>query len=160
MVNFSSGDTVAPIVENVWPTGTGISLTPSTVRVQFNEDMHAGSFLGNATLVADDGTNVALAFIGYSTYNNQVSYQVNGSLEEYTEYTLSLLPGIQDESGNGLTGTTDYTFRTLSTSEPHIVDYEFNSCPAQNKVNVKVTYDRAMDPSTVDPTRTYSLRHY
>lgn len=154
--NFKTGDTVPPVVVSITPQGLNIPYkVDQFIKVTFNEEMDVLS-VRNALEITD--TN---GIVPYDFFNYEVVYDNNGNmrstatyripknyLSAYMPYTIKI-SGAKDIYQNLIQPITYYNhFRTASDTNPQIINYSLSEC--NNKIQLKIDYDREMKPELVD----------
>ena len=110
-------DSSLPTLASVSPSQTAVSaLVNATVQLTFSEPVSAVSAAGKITLTGiknNSGTAIASGIAGsISVSSNVLTFTPSANLSKGYEYQVDVASGIQDISGNPVTSSMTWSFRT------------------------------------------------
>lgn len=141
-----------PEVDTLFPLdqSNGVA-TNVEISISFSEEMDPDSFTSDSFVVSVQETGVSVA--GSTTFTNTIlTWNPDLSLDEFTEYHVSLNADIADLSGNGLKDTPyTFSFTTGDFAAPFIVETEPSNGGQDIELSptVSITFSERMAPLTV-----------
>ncbi|MEO8576085.1 MAG: Ig-like domain-containing protein [Gemmatimonadales bacterium] len=161
---FTTGDTNAPSVTAVVPASgaTNVALN-TTVKVTFSEPMDPTSITTTTFSLKNTVTSAVIAStVTYDNATTSATLTPGAPLAGNTNYTVTVTTGAKDAAGNPLGGQFTSTFTTLilDSTPPSVtsVNPVNNATGVPISTNVLVSFNEAMDPTTINTT-TVTLRN-
>jgi Ice-binding-like/Bacterial Ig-like domain len=157
---FTTGagpDTTRPLVSSTNPIDTATSVsTNQKIVATFDKGMDSTTLNGTTFTLVGPGVTPVIGNVTYSTIGNTATFTPSSPLATSTTYTATITTGVADLAGNTLASNFVWTFMTgLSTDA--IAPTVTTTTPANLAssvgidASVNATFDKAMDPSTLNP---------
>ena len=150
-----SSDTTAPAATSTIPanSATGVAIN-SKLSATFSEAMDP-STITTATFTLMQGTTNISGTVAYAANSDTATFTPSTNLAPNTVFTATLTTGVKDVAGNALASSIVWTITTgaaADTTAPNVVSTNpinnATSIAINNSVNA--TFDKAMDPLTID----------
>jgi len=157
-------DTEPPVITSTSPVNEADSVYVITdIKVSFSEPMDIESVNDNFALTWEEGTpavtNIVEGSISWDNERRKLTFTPSRSLNEDTEYTITISSEATDLSANHL--ATDNTFEFVTVEEAAPVIIYLGPKDEQSDVTVETPvvadFSEPVDPSTVN-TSTFILR--
>ena len=158
---FTTGagpDTTAPQVSSTNPVDMALSVgTNQKIVATFDKGMNSSTINGATFTLMGPGVTPVLGTVTYSTIGDTATFTPSSALATSTVYTATITTGVSDLSGNPLASNFVWTFTTglaTDTTAPTVTLMN----PANGALGVGIdasvnaTFDKAMDPSTLNPS--------
>jgi hypothetical protein len=150
-------DTTAPLVNATNPANGASSVgTNQSVVATFDKGMDSSTLTAATFTLMGPGVTPVSGTVTYSTIGDTATFTPSVPLLTGILYTATITTGVTDLSGNALASNFVWTFTTgLSTDTTAPTVTLLNPADDQPGVpidaSVNATFDKAMDPSTINP---------
>jgi Ice-binding-like/Bacterial Ig-like domain len=157
---FTTGagtDTTRPLVSSTNPIDTATSVsTNQKIVVTFDEAMDSATLNGTTFTLVGPGVTPVIGNVTYSTIGNTATFTPSSPLATSTTYMATITTGVADLAGNTLATNFVWTFMTgLATDPTAPIIVATNPANGVGGVgidaSVNATFNKAMDPSTLNP---------
>jgi len=157
---FTTGagpDTTAPLVSATNPANGASSVgTNQSVVATFDKGMDSSTLTGVTFTLMGPGVTPVSGTVTYSTIGDTATFTPSIPLLSGILYTATITTGVTDLSGNALASNFVWTFTTgLTTDTTAPTVTLLNPADGISGVgidaSVNATFDKAMDPSTINP---------
>ncbi len=157
---FTTGagaDTTAPLVNTTNPANGASSVgTNQNIVATFDKGMDSSTLTAATFTLMGPGVTPVLGTVTYSTIGDTATFTPSVPLTASTIYTATITTGVTDLSGNALASNFVWTFTTgLTTDSIAPTVTLLNPADGTSGVvvdtSVNATFDKAMDPSTINP---------
>lgn len=149
---FQAEDHTAPSVYKLEPNGNIVNPdTPGQIVLYFTEPVNESSIVNAVELIGGSQTPPTISFDRLEQYNTIAYFNINGSLEQRTDYTIKIKDGISDKKGNVSSVPVNFNFKTGDTIPPTVVSVtpEGLNIPYKTDQIITVTFDEEMDVGSV-----------
>ncbi|GIX41706.1 MAG: hypothetical protein KatS3mg129_1439 [Leptospiraceae bacterium] len=146
---FQVEDHTAPSVYKVEPSGNAVNPdTPGQIVLYFTEPVNETSIQNAVELIGGDQTPPSVTFDRTEQYGTVAYFNINGSLQQKTNYTIRIKEGISDLKGNVSSVPIDFNFKSGDTIPPVVVNVSPQGLNIgfQNDLNIIVEFNEEMDP--------------
>ncbi len=153
-------DYIAPYIERFYPSGGNVDYADGVnIDIIFSENIVESTLPATLNIFEEGSTtSIPNTLISYDSEGSVAKYYIGTqNLKKYTQYNIIIPNTITDAFNNEITGTFGYTFRTLSFSDPRIINYSVDQC--SDKMNIRLFYDRTMDTSDMNDGSLIKVTH-
>ena len=157
---FTTGtatDTTPPTVVSTIPANlaTGVAIN-SKISAAFSEPMDPLT-LTPATFILMQGATAIAGTVTYAAINSNAVFTPSSNLALNSLYTATVTTGAKDQAGNAMAANYSWNFTTGSTADtlsPNVISTNPTDKATNVALNhtVNATFDKAMDPSTINTT--------
>jgi methionine-rich copper-binding protein CopC len=152
---FQVEDNTAPSVYKVEPKGNAVNPdNPGQIVLYFTEPVNITSVQNAVELIGGNQTPPSVTFDRTEQYGTIAYFNINGSLEQKTKYTIRIKAGISDLKGNVSSVPIDFNFQSGDTIPPIVLNVSppngATKVNFKNDLYIKVYFDEAMDPYSLN----------
>jgi hypothetical protein len=157
---FTTGtgpDTTPPLVNTTNPANGASSVgTNQNIVATFDKGMDSSTLTAATFTLMGPGVTPVLGTVTYSTIGDTATFTPSVPLTASTIYTATITTGVTDLSGNALASNFVWTFTTGLTTDSIAPTVTLLN-PADSASGVPIdaavnaTFDKAMNPSTINP---------
>lgn len=143
-----------PLAGSIFTCGT-----PVVINATFTKAMNPAT-INNMTFTLTAGSTSVAGVVTYVAATNVATFTPSAALSPGTLYTATITTGAQDQFGNGLTPSSNWSFTTASSCPPPTVtavtppNFSATTCP--NSAVITATFSTPMNPATINMT-TFTL---
>jgi hypothetical protein len=157
---FTTGagtNTTAPLVSSTNPVNTSVGAgTNQKITATFSEAMDSTTITPTTFTLMGPGETPVVGTVTYSTIGTTATFTPISVLAADTTYSAAITTGVIDLAGNALASNLVWTFTTGSTTDTGAPTVNStNPVDAANGVgidaSINASFDKAMDPSTLNP---------
>jgi hypothetical protein len=153
----ASTNTTAPLVTSTNPADTSIGAgTDQKITVAFSEAMDSTTVTPTTFTLTGPGATPVAGTVTYSTIGTTATFTPISVLAANTAYSATITTGVTDLAGNALASNFGWSFTTGDTTD--------TAAPTVSSTNpvdgagsvgidasINATFDKPMDPSTLNP---------
>jgi len=146
---FQVEDHTAPSIYKVEPSGNAVNPdNPGQIVLYFTEPVNITSVQNAVELIGGNQTPPSVSFDRTEQYGTIAYFNINGSLEQKTKYTIRIRAGISDVKGNASSVPIDFNFQTGDTIPPIVLNVSPQGLNIgfQNDLIISVDFNEEMDP--------------
>ena len=157
---FTTGagtNTTAPLVTSTNPVDASIGAgTNQKITATFSQAIDSTTITPTTFTLTGPGVTPVVGTVSYSTIGTTATFTPGSVLIPNTTYSAAITTGVTDLSGNALASNFGWTFTTGDTTDtvaPIVSSTNpIDGAPAVGiDASINASFDKAMDPSTLNP---------
>jgi Ice-binding-like/Bacterial Ig-like domain len=153
----ASTNTTAPLVNSTNPVATSIGAgSNQKITATFSEAMDSTTVTPITFTLMGPGETPVVGTVTYSAIGTSATFTPSTALIPDTTYSAAITTGVTDLSGNALASNFGWTFTTGDTTDT-VAPIVNSTNPVDNAsgvgidASISASFDKAMDPSTLNP---------
>ena len=153
----ASTNTTAPSVTSTNPVDTSVGAgTNKKITATFSQAINSTTVTQTTFTLMGPGETPVVGMVTYSTIGTTATFTPSIELIPNTTYTAAITTGVTDLSGKALASNFGWTFTTGDTTDTVVPTVSstnpIDGAPAEGiDASINASFDKAMDPSTLNP---------